>query len=76
MSDLYWQRKVQKKTKQENLEGLLVKSSSKRTKGTRRACASEQSCKILLRVIIIIIVLFVIVAGENKVKSYFVGFAQ
>ena len=43
---------------------------------TRRAFASVRSFKIWVGVIIIIIIVIVIVTGENKVKSYFVGFAQ
>ena len=39
---------------------------------TRRAFASVRSCKIWVRVIVVIVV----VLGENKVQSYFVGFAQ
>ena len=40
---------------------------------TRGAFASVQCCKIWVRVIIRMVV---IVTEENKVKSYFIGFAQ
>ena len=44
---------------------------------TRRVFTSVQSCMIWVRVVIVtIVILIIVVLGNNKVPSYFVGFAQ
>ena len=58
---------------------LVMQTHTDLSKKTRRACASERSCKIFVRVIV-----FVVPGGKQRPillrrirsKYYFVGFAQ
>ena len=52
----------------------MIQSTKCYKKKTRRIFTSVRGLRISVRVIIVIVV--VIVRGENKVKSFFVDFAQ